>query len=287
MAPKMNVHLDRLYQRYGWTGGKYRTLMDHIIQQNAESLYRAVGRLKVAKFRTHAQSRLGSQFKAVALPDVTEVIPKQSVFIRKGAEQGKLMADDLRRKLSDDLRQLMLEHRSKTGLPTYVRRRGEKKGRVSEELAKEFEAKIRSTFAGWTQRDPEIGVPPNVRTIAVTETQAAVNEVKAAYFHRMAAKNPEAQALKRWKHNPHRSKEPREGHAEVDGKTIPIDELFDVPRYDAEGNLVAVVRMDHPHDPNGAAEDVINCHCDVDYLMRIPTKSEQVMEQQLARLTEI
>ena len=43
----------------------------------------------------------------------------------------------------------------------------------------------------------------------------------------------------------------RDAHAEIDGITIPIDELFHVGNDD----------MRYPHDYNASPQNIINCRC--------------------------
>lgn len=50
---------------------------------------------------------------------------------------------------------------------------------------------------------------------------------------------------------------PRPGHNLMHGKTIPVHELFSVPR--TKGG--APVMMMHPHDPSAPASETINCGC--------------------------
>ncbi len=106
-----------------------------------------------------------------------------------------------------------------------------------------------------------------------TLSRAAINEVKGAYMQRFAERNPGLEIVKRWKHNPHLSRtEPRPGHREMDGVEVKMDEPFEVPEWMRLGGkwhrTNRVWRLKHPHDPTAVAEEVINCHCDVDYIAR-------------------
>jgi hypothetical protein len=266
------IHLDRLRKRHGWTGGKYRQLMQKILAANDLSIANAVGRVKVGRMKATV-ARMGPKWRTLALPALGEVLPKRSVFIRKGADNGTLLADDLRDRLTKNLRDAMKEMETKTGRPGYVKLTGPAKGRISEDFVNGFEAKIRETFEGYTKVDPNIGVPPNVRAIAITECRGTVNTIKHSYFERLAEKNPGIEVRKRWKHNPQLSlKEPRPGHAEMDGKEIEIDDLFEVPAFEKVGGkwepTGAITLMAHPHDSHAGPEEVISCHCDADYVAR-------------------
>ena len=268
------VHLDRIKKRYGWTGGKYQALMQMILAHNSEGIANAVGRMKVGRMKDQVK-RMGPKWRTLTLPALGDVIPKRSVFIRKGADHGALLADSLRDKLTKNLRDAMTEFETKAGKPGYVKLTGPRKGRVNEEFVNFFEGKIRETFEAYTKVDPSIGVPTNIRAIAITETRGTINEVKHDYFARLAEKNPDIQVRKRWIHNPQLSeKEPRPGHHEMDKKTIEIDDLFEVPAYekiDGEWEETGgITLMAHPHDPHAGPEEVISCHCDMDYVARRP-----------------
>jgi len=266
------VHLDRIKKRYGWTGGKYQELMGKILAANSESIANAVGRMKVGRMKEVAR-KMGPKWRTLALPSLQEVLPKRSIFLKKGADHGALLTDSLREKLTKNLRDAMKEYETKAGKPAYVKLMGPSKGRVSEDFVNFFEGKIRETFDTYTKIDPSIGVPANIRAIAITEARGTINEVKHDYFERLAAKNPDVKVRKRWKHNPKLSEtEPRPGHHEMNGKTIAIDDLFEVPAYekiDGEWEPTGgITLMAHPHDPHAGPEEIISCHCDMDYVAR-------------------
>ena len=79
----------------------------------------------------------------------------------------------------------------------------------------------------------------NARTIARTETHGAYEEGR---FEGIKSTNPQK---KMWLSS--RDGEVRESHM-IDGETVPFDEDF------SNG-------LEHPMDPAGSAEDVINCRC--------------------------
>ena len=268
------LHLDRLKKRHGWTGGKYQLLMEKILASNSIGMANAVARVKVGRMRESVR-RMEPKWRTLALPNVADVLPKRSVFLKKGADRGTLLADTLRDKLTKNLRDSMLEFETKTGRPGYVKLTGPSRGRISEDFVDLFEGKIRETFEGYTKVDPSIGVPRNVRAIAITETRGTVNEIKHDYFDRLADKNPGIQVRKRWKHNPQLSeKEPRPGHHLMNGKEIAIDDMFEVPEFVKMGKkweeTGGITLMSHPHDPHAGPEEVISCHCDCDYIARRP-----------------
>jgi uncharacterized protein with gpF-like domain len=82
------------------------------------------------------------------------------------------------------------------------------------------------------------------KVIADTETAAAYS------YSRNKAMKAAGIQRKKWLHSP-LAKVPRESHLAMHGKIVPIDEPFPI----GDPPLM------YPHDPNGAAEEVINCHC--------------------------
>ncbi len=262
--------VSRLRGRYGWSGGAYRQLIGQIIATNNERVARNVARVRVAKLHQQAAG-LTSRWKRVVLPSVEEAVPKRALFLRKGAERGKILTDELRASLSKDLREAMAEMR-RSGMQLMITQTGTTRGRLNPRLVDVFEQKIVKRFASYAKRDPEVGVPRNVRTIAVTETRATISGVKGVYMQRLADKNPGLEIRKRWKHNPHLSKEPRPGHREMDGVEVGMDEPFEVPEWMRVGGkwhrTNRVWRLKHPHDPTAPPQEVVSCQCDVDFVAR-------------------
>lgn len=82
------------------------------------------------------------------------------------------------------------------------------------------------------------------KVIADTETAAAYS------YSRNQAMRAAGVERKKWLHSP-LAKVPRPGHLAMHGKTVGIDEAFPT----------GTPPLMYPHDPNGSAEDVINCHC--------------------------
>lgn len=261
----------RLKGEYGWSGKKYRALMNRIVAENHGRIARSVGSVRVAELRRFA-AKAGPAWKQVALPNLEEVIPKRSVAIRKAAVRGKLMTDAMRDDLSARLKATMERFQTRTGEPNYTYRIGQKKGRMNPKLTEEFRREVEKAFRGYVEVDPKLGMPPNIATIAVTETRSVVNDVKSEYFRKLAEKNPDVEVRKRWVHNAGLSDEPRPAHRAVDGKEVGLEEDFELPVFAKEGKRwvrkPGKVRLAHPHDPRGEAGDVINCHCDCDYIAR-------------------
>ena len=57
----------------------------------------------------------------------------------------------------------------------------------------------------------------------------------------------------------------RQGHSEIDGESVPLNQNFSVPLYDHEGSLLEKTEMVGPGDPSAPAGQVINCRCTLLY----------------------
>ena len=254
-------HLGRLKKKYGWSGGNLQQLMTDIIATETGNISRAVARINSDDYRKAVQKLPKDRRKRFIIPDVSEVLPKRSLFVRKAADKGKLLTDGLRDRLTKDLRQSFTEFTTKTGEPAFLKRRGTKAGQVNSKLVADFEKRIQGTFQGYTKKDPSYGVPPNVHEIAVTEVRSAADQIKRGYVDRLLKKNPGTKAEKRWIHNTSLSKKPRPHHLEMDGVTVEWSKRF---------VLSNGVSMVHPHDPDAPASEVISCHCDFEVYLVVP-----------------
>lgn len=268
------LHLDRLRKRHGFTGGSYRELMGKIVLANSESVANAVGRISQENF-ARASRRVGTGEARFILPDVSEVLPKRSVFIRKAAESGKVLSDTLRTRLTSNLRDA-LNTFTATGEQAMVRRRGRAAGTISPKLIREFEDSVRGTFQDYRRRDPKFGVPANVRAIAVTEVRSTVDDIKQRYAVAFTDQNPDVEMTKVWIHNRALSRQPRPGHLAAHGQTVALEERFRIETFqDSDGRSVRTgsVLMLHPHDPLAPASEVIGCNCEIEYrARRIPAR---------------
>jgi uncharacterized protein with gpF-like domain len=85
------------------------------------------------------------------------------------------------------------------------------------------------------------------------ERAALIAQTETAAAYGFASNEASAQAgvqFKQWIHSG-LPKEPRPDHLEIDGLIVPMDEPYPV----GDPPLM------YPHDPDGSAEDVINCGC--------------------------
>ena len=268
------IHLDRLEKKYGkdlLIGKDYKELMKVIITQNSENISQRIARLNKGHW-DQANKKIKAVEKRFVIPDVSEVLPADAIHIRKGAERGMLLSDELRGSLTKNLKETLSQFTPKTKEATYIRRRGIYAGTINPKLVKDFEKKIKETFTNYVKKDPKYGVPGNIREIAVTEVNSTVNNIKHSYMTQMLEKNKNVMVMKDWLHYPNRSKEPRIGHSIVaKQKGKKFTEPFHVPLYRKKGKRwirVGFDLMQHPHDPYASAEQVISCHCDVQYRVR-------------------
>jgi hypothetical protein len=275
------IHLDRIKQKYGWTGGKYQALMSHILASQSTMISNRIGEIQKSKINKHisySERKLGIKLK---VPDLSEILPARSVHIRKAADRGKLLSDSLRASLTQNLRESVLEYMAE-GRPLMQGVRGEKRGRMNPELVNQFEARIRNTFEAYAKRDPKLQVPPNCRAIADTEVRSSVNEIKHKYMERLAESNRDTLEIRKtWIHHPNLSKDPRPGHRVTNGKTVAMNEMFKVPIYERIGTVKTGIRsgrarwkktggfvwLSYPHDSQGPIGEIASCHCEADYMI--------------------
>lgn len=258
-------HLDRLKKKYEnipVRGETYQELMKEVIAHNTERVSRKVLKIDEDNW-SRALKKITPKEKTFVVPDVSEVLPKQSVFVRKAAERGDLMRDTLRDELNKNLRESLKQFTPVTREATYIRRRGVKAGTINEKLIAQFEQNITNTFRGYTKKDPTFGMPTNIHTIAVTEMRATINNIQYDYVDKLISDNKDIEFNKTWKQNKRMAKEPRLGHDEVDNVKIPMRDLFKVPRYKKIKRRwvrIGTTPMRYPHDPNAPPDQVIACN---------------------------
>lgn len=258
-----SIFFKRLVNKYGKTklkGKKYQAMITEILAHNNEKAANAVNRLTAQNYKDSVKKLSKKKEKVVKLPDTSEVLPKRSVFIIKGADSGKAVTDKLRDMLQKDLRDTLKKFDG-TGKSRMEIQRGETTGKINNELVKMFEEQIQGTFTNYTKRDPRYGVPKNIHNIAVTEIRSTVGMIKAEYKNELYKKNPNLKGTKTWKHNRSLSKKPRLSHIEQHDITIDDNDKFMVGREDKSGFDF----MDRPHDPTAPPGQNITCNCDIIY----------------------
>jgi hypothetical protein len=254
------IHLDRLSKRGYAPGtvknGKYRALVRKIMAENTKMIHNRVGDITKKEW-AGVSKKLPAKVKPLAIPSLDEVLPAKSIQSLKSAHQGNLITDTLRDAITAKLRASVLDY---TGKPTK---------KITPDLVKAFEKDIRKVFRGYTKKDPAIGIPANIHTIAVTETRTAINNIKNQFADKLQRKNSDIVVQKRWVHNNSLSAEPRPGHLAMNGKTIPITEKFVVKtfrKYKGRWTPTGRISMAHPHDTSAPPGETIGCNCDVVYI---------------------
>jgi hypothetical protein len=267
----MKFHLDRLKKKYKnipVKGQTYRDLIKEIIAVQSENISKKVIKISDESWR-RALKKIETKEKKINMVGIEEVLPKRSIHLRKAADTGKLLTDTLRDKLTKDLRQVIDQFSDKGEMITTTRR-GARTGRIKKEAIEEFEKKITETFQTYTKKDPDLKMPKNIHTIAVTEVRTTINEIKENYSKQLLSKNPDIRIKKKWIHNKSLSKNPRIGHQRQERrKPIDMDTYFHVPLIVRRGGRLVnkgVTNMRYPHDPTAPPEQVINCNCDIDYI---------------------
>ena len=247
------IHLDRIKKKYGWSGENYKKLISKIVQANTENIHNSISRILVRDLKAKAKTlRVGKQ---ILVPDVTSVLPKRAIHLRKAAEKGELLTDTLRDRLTANLREVLTQ-------PEWEHKRGRLTGAVKEDMITEFQNRITQTFDGYTKRHKK-EMPSNLATIARTEVRSAVSVVKNEYMQALADKNPDMEIHKIWIHrgSGRRGYHPREHHEDLDGTQVKMDEDFEIISEDGSRHLCA-----HPHDDRLPAGEVINCGCEMKYV---------------------
>ena len=261
------IFIKRLEEKYGkenLRGKRYQAMISEIIFENNQKVSNAVGRLSKDNYESQLKRLPKDRTATVKLPDMSDVLPKRSVFLIKAAESGKAITDDLRKSLERNLRETLAKY-SQAGKPRLEIQRGRTTGKMNQNLVKDFQAAITKTYESRTKKDPDLGVPKNIKTIATTEIRSVISAIKREYNQRLTDKNPGHIMTKTWLQNRALAKVPRKSHKEQNGKTIPMNQSFQVRREQSGGYDY----MHGPHDPHASAENVISCNCDILYKMRL------------------
>ena len=244
------VYNKRLIKKYG-EFDSMSDLMTKIIAKNSEEITKKVLKINNEVFRTE-RVKIRSKEKAVIMPDISDVLDP-GINLRKAAERGKLMTDNLRQKLTDNLRDVLSQ-------PDYTRHRGKMSGTMKDKLFTDFQEKIRDTFQNYVKVDPALGIPKNIKNISYTECGVVVNQTQNEFMGQLQKKNPDVLVTKIWIHR-RVSKKPRKAHLEMNGMQIPFDQNFEY--YNTEtGNRVSTP---HPHASGMLPEEVIGCACGCQY----------------------
>ncbi len=277
------IHRDRLSWKYGWNASlvpkerlrtqKYEAVVSKIIEENNATIDRRILEIDKGNMEKTLQRFKPGIKKTFILPDITEVLPKRSIYAIKAAESGKAISDTIRQKLGDKLRQVLKDEKG----PHYIRRRGIGAGTLNPKAIANLEKGIREVFETYTKKDPKLGIPSNIHTIAVTEIRTTVNNIKRSYIESVQKQNPGAKIKKEWIQNKMLTKEPRRGHSRVNGSVKELSEKFQVPVYNKIGKryyISGYVSMSGPHDETASKDQKIGCQCELKYTIQMPKEKE-------------
>lgn len=260
----MSLHLDRLKRRHGWTGESYRDLVKAILARGIGETSKTAASFQRAALSESARRAGASLTGNLLLPPAEGAALSRDAVLRKAAQDGDLVTDTLRDRLQRRLRRELADFYSKPGAKL---ERGEERGRIGPGTVDRFERAVREVLEPYCRRMGK-PAPSNCRAIADTEVRSSASLAKEAYAQSVANANASRfRVYKVWRHRPQLSKEPRDGHAEVDGQRRALGDAFRVPLTDSKGRTTGYTSMMHPHDPSAPLEQVISCHCECDYVV--------------------
>lgn len=254
------MKLDKLRRKYGYTGASYQELISKILYENASNINNHVISLDDAYYKDVAKRFNKKSIKRFVVPDISNEMYDNAIQIRKSAEKGKLISDTLKDQLRENLREIFDIKTDKTGQSKVIVQTGKKAGIINQSMIDLYEEKITETFANYLKDNEKI--PANIKTIATTEVRSAVHDIQHHYVGELVRRNPSLKIMKKWIHNPNLSKmKPRDNHAEL-GRLKPIPYNENWIFISQSGKIVSASR---PHDPSLPPEEVIGCHCDIEY----------------------
>lgn len=261
-------HLDKLKKKYKGvdiSGDTYSSIIKQIIDNNNMNIQKKIFNINEDRWKYFDNKYRPSRETRLVLPSEEEVFPKRGIQIRKATEKGEFITETLRDSLTKNLRESLFDEK----MP-YLKKRGTTAGRINPDLITQFKQDIRKTFNSYSRKDPRLGVPSNVHTIAVTEVRGVINDTKNTFTQKMIDNNPFLVVKKKWIQNKNLSKKYRRGHSVVNGTTVDFNDFFKVPLYkEIKGRFIKIAThlMRYPHDPTAIAEQVIGCNCDYDIIV--------------------
>lgn len=262
------IHLDRIKQRYGWTGEKYQQLMGKIIANNSKRIHNSV--LQVDHYHLEESMRkVKTKGSALNLPRLLDVVKPQSVWTRKGADRGKLITDNLRDRIAGNIKAILDK-------PEYMRTRGKLTGTLKNQAIRDMREGLIKTFENYTKVDPSIGIPKNIKTITSVEIRSVVNQTKNEYMEKLKRHNPDVKMIKRWIHNGNvfgsKTYKARKYHKELHGKEVPFYSNFRIR--DEKAHIF--YDAPYPHHESLPISQVAGCECEVQYIARKAIKESMV-----------
>lgn len=260
LAKQHKNKIDKKYKE-----GNYSSIVSQIIDNNNQKVQKKIYNISEERWKYFDDKYRPSRETRLVLPKEDEVFPKRGIQIRKVSEKGEKISDSLKKELTSKLRKSLFDEE----VP-YLKKRGTTAGRINPNLIKNFEKDLRDTFKNYSKKDPKLGVPSNVHSIAVTEVRGLINDTKSTFTQKMISNNPMLVVKKKWIQNRNLAKKPRRGHSVVDGTTVDFNDFFKVPLYvESNGKFIKIAThlMRYPHDPTTVLEQIIGCNCDYDIIV--------------------
>ena len=243
--------------------------MNDIIAFNHERIRRKIYKIKSFDFR---KAGIGEE-KRFVLPDITDVLPKQSVHLRKAADHGTLITDTLKDRLTKNLREVLLR-------PDYTKISGKTAGTMKPQILDDFRKSVVDTFNSYVKKDPTFQMPNNIEAITRTEVRSVVDDVKHTYMGKFLENNPNYGIRKKWIHNKmHRKYKPRVHHLNLHGIIRKYDEDFEY--VNPVNNIL--IKTPFPHAPGMPASEVIGCSCEIQYLIIKLNPKQKISSKQVIK----
>lgn len=259
------IHLNRLKDRTGYTGEKYKTLMEQIIANNFERIHNSVNAIRNTKIEA-VSKKISTKEKRFNIPETTELVKPRSVWSRKAAERGELLTDALRSRLDNDIKAILSDK-------SMFRTRGKLTGTLKDQAIREMGKRVKETFLNYTKAD-ESGVPKNIKTIASVEIRSIVNQANDEYMDKLVRKNDDIVVIKKWIHNGNvwksKTYKARTPHKNLHGVTVNYNDNFVIK------SDTGIYSVPYPHHVSLPIGEIAGCNCSVQYLVRKLKKSEKI-----------
>lgn len=259
---RKKYHVDEMFQEM-IKQKQYRNILTEILHVNIEDVAPKIAQRSIRNWGKAISEPVPK--RTYIMPEYVQVIPTREDIRARSRGQTDGISNNLRMALTEKLREKVNTFLGWHKEQTYLKKR------INGKLESEFEDEVRQTMHNYIRRDPSFGMPSNIHAIAVTELRTAISNIKRNVADRIREDNPGIMPKKTWIHNAHLSKDIkniRPGHKKMNGNVIPMDAVFDVPVIVKIGGTnfqIGTVPMAGPHDPNAPIDQLVSCHCDLEY----------------------
>ena len=249
--------IDKFKKKFNWEGSNFRSLIVNVFARGRKTVEDKILQDTFSDWKKQ-EKKLGK----INLPKVDDFLSSNANLVRIASIGSQKVTDTLKQSLLTDLKNAINENQAKGIF---------KKGALlNDETINSFKNKLSETFDGYIKKD---GITAGkLESIALTESRNIVNPLKYEYAKSVVGNNPDLIMEKEWEHYPWKSKDPRQGHRELNRKKLPIDAVYKVNYYvRTKGGQLILRGMDYmkfPHDENGGARQNINCHCDIRFSVK-------------------